>query len=178
MAERRKVIIVGSGPAGLTAAIYAARAQLEPLVIEGEPSSNSDQPGGQLMLTTEVENYPGFVDGVMGPELMGIMRNQAIRFGAELRTAKVSRLDLSSPSPFPLWIGDPNADEPTVEADALHCWPVRTLKCTWSWKQHCMSVRNGTFVGSDDTTWRGAAFTPPSVSPSGYPKRPITRWSS
>jgi thioredoxin reductase (NADPH) len=119
MAERRKVIIVGSGPAGLTAAIYAARAQLEPLVIEGEPSSNSDQPGGQLMLTTEVENYPGFVDGVMGPELMGIMRNQAIRFGAELRTAKVSRLDLSSPSPFPLWIGDPNADEPTVEADAL-----------------------------------------------------------
>jgi thioredoxin reductase (NADPH) len=119
MVERRKVVIVGSGPAGLTAAIYAARAQLEPLVIEGEPSSNSDQPGGQLMLTTEVENYPGFVDGVMGPELMGIMRNQAIRFGAELRTAKVSRLDLSSPSPFPLWVGDPDADEPTVEADAL-----------------------------------------------------------
>jgi thioredoxin reductase (NADPH) len=119
MTERRKVVIVGSGPAGLTAAIYAARAQLEPLVIEGEPSSNSDQPGGQLMLTTEVENYPGFVDGVMGPELMGIMRNQAIRFGAELRTAKVSRLDLSSPSPFPVWVGDPEADEPTVEADAL-----------------------------------------------------------
>jgi thioredoxin reductase (NADPH) len=119
MAERRKVVVIGSGPAGLTAAIYAARAQLEPLVIEGEPSSNSDQPGGQLMLTTEVENYPGFVDGVMGPELMGIMRNQAIRFGAELRTAKVSRLDLSSPSPFPLWIGDPDAAEPTVEADAL-----------------------------------------------------------
>jgi thioredoxin reductase (NADPH) len=119
MAERRKVVVIGSGPAGLTAAIYAARAQLEPLVIEGEPSSNSDQPGGQLMLTTEVENYPGFVDGVMGPELMGIMRNQAIRFGAELRTAKVSRLDLSAPSPFPLWIGDPDAAEPTLEADAL-----------------------------------------------------------
>jgi thioredoxin reductase (NADPH) len=119
MAEHRKVVVVGSGPAGLTAAIYAARAQLNPLVIEGEPSSNSDQPGGQLMLTTEVENYPGFVDGVMGPELMGIMRAQAVRFGAELRMAKVSRLDLSSPSPFPLWIGDPGADEPTVEADAL-----------------------------------------------------------
>jgi thioredoxin reductase (NADPH) len=119
MAEHRKVVIVGSGPAGLTAAIYAARAQLEPLVIEGEPSSNSDQPGGQLMLTTEVENYPGFVDGVMGPELMGIMRSQAIRFGAELRTAKVSKLDLSSPSPFPVWIGDPDAAEPTVEAGAL-----------------------------------------------------------
>ena len=119
MAERRKVVIIGSGPAGLTAAIYSARAQLEPLVIEGEPSSNSDQPGGQLMLTTEVENYPGFVDGVMGPELMSIIREQAMRFGAELRTAKVSRLDLSSPSPFPLWVGDPDAGEPTVLADAL-----------------------------------------------------------
>jgi thioredoxin reductase (NADPH) len=118
MPERRKVVIIGSGPAGLTAALYTARAQLQPLVIEGEPSSTSDQPGGQLMLTTDVENYPGFVDGIMGPELMGMMRAQALRFEAELRTAKVSRLDLS-PWPFELWIGDPRADEPTVVADTV-----------------------------------------------------------
>jgi thioredoxin reductase (NADPH) len=116
--EHRKVVIVGSGPAGLTAALYTARAQLEPLVIEGEPSSTSDQPGGQLMLTTEVENYPGFVDGIMGPELMGVMRAQAQRFEAELRTAKVSRLEVGT-WPFEIWVGDPQADEPTVQADAL-----------------------------------------------------------
>jgi len=118
MPERRKVVIIGSGPAGLTAALYSARAQLAPLVIEGEPSSTSDQPGGQLMLTTEVENYPGFVDGVMGPELMGIMRAQALRFDAELRTAKVSRIDVS-PWPFHIWVGDPDAAEPPLQADAL-----------------------------------------------------------
>ena len=118
MPERRKVVIIGSGPAGLTAALYSARAQLAPLVIEGEPSSTSDQPGGQLMLTTDVENYPGFVDGVMGPDLMGMMRAQAIRFEAELRTAKVSRIDVT-PWPFEVWVGDPEADEPTVLADTL-----------------------------------------------------------
>jgi len=116
--ERRKVVIVGSGPAGLTAALYSARAQLHPVVYEGEPSSTSDQPGGQLMLTTDVENYPGFVDGIMGPELMAVMRAQALRFDAELRTHKVSRLELSS-SPFRVWVGDPDAAEPTVLADAL-----------------------------------------------------------
>jgi thioredoxin reductase (NADPH) len=101
----RDVVIIGSGPAGLTAAIYTARANLSPLVVEGEPSSTSDQPGGQLMLTTEVENYPGFVEGVMGPELMASFRAQAARFGADFLTRKITRVDFSV-RPFKLWIGD------------------------------------------------------------------------
>jgi thioredoxin reductase (NADPH) len=116
--EMRDLVILGSGPAGLTAAIYSARADLRPLVLEGEPSSSSDQPGGQLMLTTEVENFPGFAHGVLGPELMVSMRAQAERFGAEILTERASRIDLGS-TPIGIWIGDRDAPEPTLRARVL-----------------------------------------------------------
>jgi thioredoxin reductase (NADPH) len=94
-----KVIIIGSGPAGLTSAIYAARAGLEPLMIEGMEA------GGQLMLTTDVENYPGFPDGVMGPEMMELFRKQAERFGTRILRSDVSKVDFSQ-RPFKIWVGD------------------------------------------------------------------------
>jgi thioredoxin reductase (NADPH) len=107
VAERHEVIIIGGGPAGYTAAIYAGRANLRPLVVEGFAR------GGQLMLTNDVENYPGFPQGVTGPEMMEGFREQAERFGATLVAANVSRIDLSE-RPFGVWVDD---DE--YRADAL-----------------------------------------------------------
>jgi thioredoxin reductase (NADPH) len=105
--EHHKVVIVGSGPAGFTAAIYSARASLKPVLYEGgggwvEPIT---LPGGQLMITTEVENYPGFPEGVEGPHMMDLFRKQAVRFGTEVRTADVTAVDLSR-RPFKITAGD------------------------------------------------------------------------
>jgi thioredoxin reductase (NADPH) len=99
LSDARDVIIIGGGPAGYTAALYAARANLHPLVIEGF------QWGGQLMITSDVENYPGYVDGVLGPEMMQDFRRQAERFGAEFLTDDVTRVDFSE-RPFKVYVGD------------------------------------------------------------------------
>lgn len=99
MSQIENVIIIGSGPAGLTAAIYNSRALLKPFMIEGE------EVGGQLMTTTDVENFPGFAHGIMGPELMGVMKQQAERFGTRFLARNVTKVDFST-RPFKIWVGD------------------------------------------------------------------------
>ena len=126
MKETRDLVIIGSGPAGLTSAIYAARANLRPLVIEGELSSTGDQPGGQLMLTTEVENYPGFVEGIMGPELMANFRGQAARFGAEFLTEKVTKVDFSE-RPFHIQVAASSS-----RPERSSCRPAPRPRCSGS----------------------------------------------
>ena len=115
--RRRTVVIIGSGPAGLTAAIYAARANLEPLVIAG------NVPMGQLMITSDVENYPGFPDGIQGPELMQKFRDQAARFGATILDRDATRVDFSS-RPFGIWVGEDEyrADAVIVATGASALW--------------------------------------------------------
>ena len=110
MVKRRKLVIIGSGPAAFTAAIYSSRADLAPLIFEGFFSGPA---GGQLMTTTEVENYPGFPEGITGPDLMDKMRSQAVRFGTEILTEDVVSVDLSK-RPFLV-----SGKETTVEAEAL-----------------------------------------------------------
>jgi thioredoxin reductase (NADPH) len=110
-----KVVILGSGPAGLTAALYASRAELEPLVVEGGGGDPTDLPGGQLMLTTDVDNYPGFPKGIMGPELMEKMREQAERFGTEIAQGEVKSVDLRA-RPFVLKLAE---GEGEIKAEAL-----------------------------------------------------------
>ena len=113
--EMYRVVILGSGPAGLTAAVYASRANLEPLVIEGGGGSDpTDVPGGQLMLTTDVDNYPGFPEGILGPELMERMRKQAERFGTEFSSGAVTEVELSA-RPFRLALPEGQ----TIMAEAL-----------------------------------------------------------
>src|SRR5574342_833441 len=117
MAQHEKLLIAGSGPAGYTAALSAARANLSPLVVEGL------QPGGQLAITSDVENYPGFPDGILGPELMERMKKQAERFGTRFEATEVTRVDFSR-RPFQLWQDDRlfTADAVIVATGASAKW--------------------------------------------------------
>src|SRR4029077_6312672 len=138
MNETRELIIIGGGPAGDTAALYAARANMHPLVIEGF------RWGGQLMITSAVENYPGYPDGVMGPEMMQEFRYQAERFGAEFLTDDVTRVDFSE-RPFRVWVGE---DE--YRAEAVIVAPGATARSLGADSERSLQGRGVTYCATCD----------------------------
>src|ERR1035438_8724142 len=111
--SNEKLVIIGSGPAGWTAAIYAARANLNPLVLAGGGPQRDRMPGGQLMYTSEVENYPGFPKGVRGPKLMEVLQEQAMHNGTRVRFDTVNRIDITA-HPFKIWHENPIAGDDEV----------------------------------------------------------------
>ncbi len=169
--KRYKVVILGSGPAGLTAALYASRANLEPLVVEGGGGDDpTDIPGGQLMLTTDVDNYPGFPEGILGPELMEKFRKQAARFGTEFATGAVTDVDLGE-RPFKITIegGRIESDTLIVATGARARWlglpEELAFRTKWGGLSACATC-DGFFykgkdvlvVGGGDTAMEEATF--------------------
>ena len=163
--SKYRVVILGSGPAGLTAALYASRANLEPLVVEGGGGTDpTDVPGGQLMLTTDVDNYPGFPEGILGPEMMDRFRRQAERFEAEFTSGSLQKVDLSR-RPFALKLdeGDVIAETIIVATGARARW----LGCRKSWNSArasaaCPPAPPATASSTRArTSWSWAVATPP-----------------
>jgi thioredoxin reductase (NADPH) len=150
-----KVVIIGSGPAGLTAALYASRASLEPLLVEGGGGSDpTDVPGGQLMLTTDVDNYPGFPKGILGPDLMQNMRKQAERFGTEIAVGTVDAVNLRA-RPFELKLGkgDLKADSLIVATGATARWlglpEELAFRTQWGGVSACATCDGFFYKGKD-----------------------------
>jgi thioredoxin reductase (NADPH) len=165
-----RVVVVGSGPAGLTAAVYASRANLEPLVVEGGGGDPTDVPGGQLMLTTDVDNYPGFPEGILGPELMKRMRKQAERFSTEFTTGTLTAANLRGrPLELTLAEGPVSADSLIIATGAAARWlglpEELQFRTQWGGVSACATC-DGFFykdkhvlvVGGGDTAMEEATF--------------------